>query len=313
MATSNSAYGNIGQPNETYLSDVSGSAVGQAMQDLADFGLSPQLASQAIAWYNQQENALVDPAQMQINMYQTDWFKAAFPGIIQQINNGQSPMTPTDYVAFEQGVVDFASQYGLPQNFISKQDIADMIGQGWTFSDVQTRLGLAFQASSNAAANNPEAVALLDQWYGIAPGSGNLAAFYLNPSKTVNLLSQATSAAQAGATAETAGYTGLTQKDLMAMVSNTSLASVQSALTSNTAIGLLPTQKAALGPGPSATASAQDIVAATQGGIPGVETAQQGINKVNVAVGQRNQGLGGGGGFQGQGTKSATGEGYASQ
>lgn len=313
-SSTTSPYGNIGQPNQTYLTTVTGSSVGQAIGDLTEFGLSPDQAQQALSWYTTEEKNLVDPAQMQVDMYQQPWFQQAFPGIIQQIKNGQAPMSPADYVAFKQGVLDFSSQYGIPKGFISDGDIANMVGQGWTFKDFETRMGIAFNNSAQALVNNPEAMNILDQWYGIKPGSGALAAFFLDPHKTVALLQQATTAAQAGASAQTAGYQPLDQKTLMSLAATHSLSEMQTGI--NSGVGLLPTQKATQGPGGpgnSVTTTSPDILAAELGGIPGQETAQQGIQKVNLAAGQRNQGLGGGGGFQGQGATGASGAGYGTQ
>ncbi len=301
---------NIGAPDTTYLASVDGSAVGQSMQDLAEFGLTGPDAQAAVNWYTQQEANLVSPAQMQINMYQQPWFQKAFPGIIQQIQNGQSPMSPQDYVTFKQGVKDFSAQYGLPPGFVNDNDIANMIGKGWTYQDFTSRVGQAFSASANALVNNPQAVSLLDKWYGIKPGSGALAAFYLDPERTTSALAQATTAAEAGASAEQAGFTKLDQHTLMSLAANHSLSEIQSGIASATP--LLPTTRKALGPGNSATASEQDLLESQVGGANG-QTQEQAIEHVNVAAGQRTAAFRGGGGAVGTGQPGQNGVGFGTQ
>lgn len=302
------AKANIGAPDTAYTASVAGSSVGQAMSDLEEFGLSGAAANQAISWYNTEITKLASPAQMQIDMYQQPWFQGAFPGIIQQIKNGQSPMSPQDYITFKQGVKSFSAQFGLPQGFVTDNDIANMVGKGMTFDDFTQRVGLAFNASANAAANNPDAVALLDKWYGIKPGSGALAAFYLDPTRAVSTLAQATTAAQAGASAEKAGFTALSQADLMSLAANKSLADIQSGIAA--AVPLLPTTRATV-TGVENT-DQRTLLAAQTGGIPG-ETQEQAQGVVNRVVGERTAEFHGGGGEAGQGQVGTTGVGFGVQ
>lgn len=315
---------NIGAPDQTYVASVNGSNVGQALSDLAEFGLQGADAQAAVDWYKQQEEALSPPAQMQIDMYQQPWFQKAFPGIIQQIKNGQTPMSPQDYITFKQGVKSFNSTFGIPDGFVTDNDIANMVGRGWTFDTFTQRMGIAFNAAANAAANNPEAVALLDKWYGIKPGSGALAAFMLDPNKSVAVLAQATEAAQAGATAEAAGFKQIDQHTLMSLAANQSLAAIQSGVAA--AVPLLPGTQAWNGPNAepkgfkNASSTPQqgpltekDLLAAQLGNVPG-ETQQQALQRENVVIGGRTAAFKGGGGVENAGQPGQpTGAGFGTQ
>ena len=303
---------NIGAPDSTYNTTIQTDDVAQAQADMAQFGLTGQDAQQALDWYKQQETSLVPAAQMQINMYQQPWFQKAFPGIIQQIQNGQTPMSPQDYETFKQGVKSFAANYGLPQNFVDDQNIADMVGKGWTFDTFNQRVGLAFNAAANAPVNNPETVRLLDQWYHIKPGSGALAAFYLDPQKAISTLAQATTAAQAGASADSAGFQHLDQQTLMSLAANKSLSDMQSGIASS--VPLLGVTKSTLGPGQGTPETTEkDLLAAQLGNVPG-ETQAQAIENVQLGVNQRVGALHGGGGGVNQGAPGpTTGSGYGTQ
>ncbi len=299
------------QAKSQYEASVSGSSVDQSMSDLQAFGLSAADAKTATDWYAQERANLVSPAEMNMKMYQQGWFQTAFPGITQQIKNGQVPMSPQDYVTFKQGVQNFSANYGIPKGFITDADIGNAIGNGLTFTQVSDRLGAAFNAAGTGAAQDPQAAALLEKWYGIKPGSGAMAAFYLDPERTQTLLAQSSTAAAGGAAAQQAGFTKLDQGTLMSIAAHGTTAATL-ASTAQAEAGALGATRAGAGNLPTATEGEMLASQGIGGAAPG-ETQEQAMSRVQAAVGARTAQFKGGGATAGGGAAGTSGAGSGTQ
>lgn len=137
----------------------------------------------------------------------TPEFKARFPAIAQRQAKGLPALSPGEYVAYEQQATQLMRAAGLPKGFYDHpDDFTALLANDVSPSELNDRIGVAKQATFDLP---PQAQARLWQEYGLAPGSGNLTAIFLDPQRAVPIIQQNLAAAQIGGRADQAGYTGL--------------------------------------------------------------------------------------------------------
>lgn len=164
---------------------------------LSDYGLQ-SLAS----WAWQEITSGASSAQVLTDMYQTPQFKARFPAIGLRNQAGLPPISPADYVNYEDTLQQYESQYGLPQGALSNKDtVTQFIAGDVSTSEVQARVQQGFQAVAYAA---PEVRQAFTSMFG-ASGDGALAHYFLDPTKALPLLEQQATAAQIGGTTAMGG------------------------------------------------------------------------------------------------------------
>ena len=228
---------------------------------------------------------------------QSPVFAQRFPGIAAMRAAGMNPISPSDYVSFENTVHQISTEAGIPQGFIDAKDISNMLAHGMTAQDVSNRIQNGMEQALSAP---PQTLALLDQWHGIKPGSGALAAYYLDPNKALPLLEQQTQAAGMGGQALQAGFSAVDQNALVGAAAAGATMSSSSSSIKNAAAELALTKNAQVGQG--GTVSQQQLLTSAIGGpqAGAAETAVEGAKAARGAA------FGGGGTF-GTATASTTG------
>lgn len=142
-----------------------------------------------------------------LDLQQTPEFKAAFPEIAARKAAGLPAISPGEIVSYRNSAVQLMRAAGLPQGFYdSPQDVQSLISSDVSLSELNDRINAAKDATYNI---DPAAQARLYQEFGLAPGSGALAAFFLDDKKALPLLQRQVQAAQIGGAADQVGYGGL--------------------------------------------------------------------------------------------------------
>lgn len=119
----------------------------------------------------------------------------AFPRIdefMQQgIFAGENP--ELQYISYRNSVTEAAQRYGINNNLITKQKIADYIGNRVSASEIADRMS---QAATAVATTPPETLSILRDYYNVQ--NGDLISFYLDPATTEAELQKRYTAARIG-------------------------------------------------------------------------------------------------------------------
>lgn len=234
-------------------------------------------------------------AKLELDLQNTTWFKAAFPGLEERTKNGFPAMNVADYLSYESQAYSLARAAGLPQGFMDKALIGEMIGKDVSMSELTARINDGYEAATTAA---PEVRAEM-QNYGLE--HGDLAAFFLDPTRAEPLLMQKFTAAQIGAAGVEAGFgeIGLNQASHLAQL-GVSQAQAISGFGQIAPLAGLETQ---LPGGHGPTVTGQQLLAAQ---FEGSGTAQLAVQHAQES---REAPAKGGGGFAG-GQEGVTGAGF---
>ena len=147
----------------------------------------------------------------------TPEFAARFPAIGQREKAGLPAISPAEYVAYEKQATERMRAAGLPQGFYdSTADFTTLISNDVSVNELNDRIAAAQQATYNIPF---EAQARLWRSHGLAPGSGGLTAFFLDPDKALPLLQRDVQAAQIGGRADQVGF-GLTDSQAATLALN---------------------------------------------------------------------------------------------
>lgn len=142
------------------------------------------------------------PAQVELQLRQRPEFAARFPGLKMRERNGLPPISPGEYVSYENAAIQSFRQAGLPSDFYTSSDhLANFIGNDVSISELQDRVKNGYTAAMQAPA---EVRQQLSQLYGI--DAGHLAAFFLDPAQAEPLLMRKFTAAKIGGEAALTGY-----------------------------------------------------------------------------------------------------------
>ena len=136
-------------------------------------------------------------------------YEAAFPGLNDHnasLGIGSEKMTEAQYQQYVQTVQGIAQQYGLPQGFVSKQEIAQLIKGNVSASEFSDRVVHLYTAANNA---DPATKQMLQQYYGLS--TGDLAAHFADPKKAYPLLERQLTASALGGYANNVGLQGISQ------------------------------------------------------------------------------------------------------
>lgn len=137
----------------------------------------------------------------------TPEYAQRFPGIALREKAGLSPISPGEYVSYENAAFQQMREAGLPKGFYdSTDDFTQLIASNVSPSELRSRIDNAKQATYNIPS---EVANRLHSELGLAPGSGALAAYFLDPNKAAPLLQAKFDAARIGGAADRTGY-GLT-------------------------------------------------------------------------------------------------------
>jgi hypothetical protein len=142
-----------------------------------------------------------------LDLQQTPEFKQAFPEIAARKAAGLPAIGPGEIVSYRNSATQLMRAAGLPKGFYdSQQDFANLLGSDVSLSELNDRINTAKDATYNI---DPAAQNRLTQEFGMTPGSGSLAAYFLDPHKALPLLQRQVQGAQIGGAADQVGYKDL--------------------------------------------------------------------------------------------------------
>jgi hypothetical protein len=164
-------------------------------------------------------------AQVLQELRQTPQFKTRFPAIADReqynlANPGANmpPLSPGDYVSYENAYRQLLRNAGLPQGFMDDPGtVSKLLANDVSVAELTARVDQARAATFDL---NPEALSRIQQIYGVGPGSGALTAFMLNPDHAEPLLKRDLLAAQIGGQADRTGYLGLNNTTAQVLAQN---------------------------------------------------------------------------------------------
>ena len=236
-------------------------------------------------------------------------YNARFPGLNDMRKSGRI-ISEQDYSNYENDIVQQGQFYGLPQGFLTPDRMGEMIKNGIYGSNLKARLDAGYAAAMTAPAETRN---LLKEYFGV--DTGHLAAYYIDPSHTSEILTKNWQAAQIGGAAIKSGWgdpgKGIAT-ELAAQAKDSQLSVDYFRQGFGKAASLRPLETAQIGQRGEATASAKDILASTFTGLnqPLGTTPIEAQTALQQATEARTAGLRGGGGFA-QSAKGAVGVGRA--
>lgn len=111
----------------------------------------------------------------------TQAYKNRFPGNVKLADAGKPVLDEDTYLAYENSMKENIYANGLPRGFYdSTQDLGDLISKGLSPVELDTRIKSGYTAVRNA---DPAVRKELQDMYGWT--EGDLAAYYLDPTKTL--------------------------------------------------------------------------------------------------------------------------------
>lgn len=130
-----------------------------------------------------------------ILLQQTDEYKKRFAGNQQRIANGLQVLTPAEYLSTEASYKQLLRQNGLSDHFDNQSNFAEWIGKDVSPTELQDRVNMAVQATTQAP---PQVTQYFNQ---LGIGTGDLAAYFLNDQNATPALQLKLNQAQIGGAA----------------------------------------------------------------------------------------------------------------
>lgn len=179
---------------------------------LLAWGFTPREATEVVRTVTDLIRSGANSAQKMQAVRDTNAYKTRFAGITaleelndRRVSQGLAPLNipnEAEYVQAETDMVNVMRRAGLPAGFYdSRDDIGKFIGAGMSVSELSERVSGGILKARNA---NPELRQELERLYGVA--EGDIAAYFLNEKKTVDLLTKQMQAAEIGSYARTTGF-----------------------------------------------------------------------------------------------------------
>jgi hypothetical protein len=135
--------------------------------------------------------------EIELEIQDTEEYKARFPGMATRLANGFGSMTPVEYIEFEDGQKELMRLNGMPAKFYDEpEDFTTFIGQDVSLSELSSRVDMARLATQGADSNTK---AELKRLFGI--NDDDLVAYYLDPKKATNLFEEKRALEAAGLSA----------------------------------------------------------------------------------------------------------------
>lgn len=241
----------------------------------------------------------------------TPTYAQAFPGNVTLMGEGKAPIPESTYMNITQGYKDAGNQFGLPTDFLSNQEMGTLISGSVSVPEFTQRVQNGYAVAQTAPAETRN---LLQQYYGV--NTGDLAHYYLDPTKAWSNLQKQTQAAVIGTEATSTGFGNLNlqQAENLAQqqIASPGLDANYFRQGFSKAATLSPLEQAGVGTRGQTTVSQQQLI---DYAFPG-SNAQGGTNAASedaalkLATEARSAGLSGGGGYA-QTAKGAVGVGRA--
>ena len=207
VITVNQLYG----PNAAALANASQtkdySAYETVQQELDRWGLS-ELAPFAYKAAMGGQNA----EQIAADIRRSPQYNAAFPGMAERVKEGLPPLSEDAYITYENSMLGIANKYSLPRGFITKTEIGKLVAQNVSPVEFSQRMdalsGVAIRA-------DPLVRREFDKFFGVKNGLGALTAYFADPNRATDLLTQQASAAQLAAQSGESGLGALDKTHAM--------------------------------------------------------------------------------------------------
>lgn len=235
----------------------------------------------------------------------TPEYAAAFPGNVQLIAAGKPPLDESTYKSVTSAYQGIAQQYGLPAGFLNQRNLdgtttmGNLIANNVSSSEFQARVQNGYTVAKNA---DPNTKALLNQYYGI--NDGNLAAYYLDPTKGLDALQKQTQTAVIGGISKDTGFGDIGQSTAEQLAaqqvgSGGSMDANYFRTQFSKIAPLVPLEQAQIGQRGQAVASQQALLGQAFTGLNQTQGTTAAGDQASVVLAEeaRKAGLSGGGGF----------------
>lgn len=142
-------------------------------------------------------------ARIQLEIPNQTAFKQAFPEYQARINAGLPPMTPADILNYRTAATKMMKDAGMPAGFYdNKDDFVSLVTNDISPQELQSRIQDGYSKVQNAPQEVRDA---FNQFFG-AQGDSALTSFFLDPTKSTDLLSRDLTQAQISGTGKQYGF-----------------------------------------------------------------------------------------------------------
>jgi hypothetical protein len=174
------------------------SAWTQLQQTLAVYGFSGIDLNDLVNWAKGELIAGKDSNQIALDLQTTAQFTRRFPAIVARRQAGLPPVSPAEYLSLESSYAQLERSAGIPPNWASYDAL---IANDVSPTEYGSRLNQGLLAVTQA---DPTVVKAFQDYYNVKPGQ--LAAWFLDPTKAEPMLLQQAAAAQVGGAAAASGF-----------------------------------------------------------------------------------------------------------
>lgn len=180
-------------------------AVAILSQELESWGFGQA----AVNWAKQQIQSNNSIDQILYSLRQQDFYKNSIFGQVaaERTKQGLPAMTEAQILSYKDYAIGLAQQAGLPQGFITDTELTTLMGSDVSTAELDARITQGYQA---AIKTSPDVLQQLQDYYGVTPGQ--LAAYYLDPTRALPLIQNQFTSAQIGAQATRTGYGSIDQQ-----------------------------------------------------------------------------------------------------
>jgi hypothetical protein len=167
---------------------------------LRPFGLDAQDAIDAAWGFAQRNPGLADNENLIINATRnTTTYKNRFAGNAKRVAAGRAELSPGAYLQYEESYRQALRSSGMPIGFYdTEQDFANFIGNDTDGTELKERIMLGYKAVKDS---DPQILAEMKRLYMVDDAS--LAAFFIDPEKSKDIVLRQAKAAQIAAEAQT--------------------------------------------------------------------------------------------------------------
>ena len=206
------AYSGQGTPDKV-------SATQTLSSTLQGYGFSGNDLTSLTQWAWNEITSGTAPSQAALDIQNLPQFEERFPGLKERTAAGFDAMSVTDYLTYETAALQQARALGLPDGFMSSQEIGSLIAGNVSSTELSDRLNNIYVVANSAT---PQVKAQLNAYFGYDVTPGGLAALALDPTKAEPLLQQQVTAAQLGGAGVTAGL-GAVSEPLAMQIAQTGI------------------------------------------------------------------------------------------
>lgn len=211
----NGGAGTTGPPAGTIMTtDANGNPItgGDAIAILSQELTSWGFGSDAVAWATQQIQSNNSVDQILYSLRTQPFYQNSIFGQVMNARQkaGLPAMTEAQILSYKDYAIGLAQQAGLPQGFITDNELTTLMGNDVSTSELDQRITQGYQA---AIKTSPDVLQQLQTYYGVTPGQ--LAAYYLDPKRALPLIQEQFTSAQIGAQATRTGWGTLSQEQAM--------------------------------------------------------------------------------------------------